>query len=157
MREDKTDITLTSAVTKGDTVISVSSGHGFTGAGEYIVIMENGYFIQTKVVSVATDDITIQNETGNAFTTGATVIRGSIEMNVDGSTPVEFQFNMRQSTIPIDIQYIHVTIWNDATAGDDGKFGDLTALTNGLRAVKENDIDIWIVTGKHVYIECLLE
>jgi hypothetical protein len=142
MREDKTDITLTSAVTKGDTVIAVSVGHGFTAGGEYMVIMENDLYLQTKVMSVSTNDITIQNEVGNDFTTGATVIRGVIEMDVDGSsTPVDFIFNMRQGVTPIDIQAVVVSIWNAAAAGDDGKFGDLTALTNGIRFVKENAID----------------
>lgn len=148
MREDKTDITLTSAISKGDTVISVSAGHGFTAGGEYIVIMENDAFIQAKVISVATNDITIKNFVGNPFSTGATVIRGSIEMNVDGSTPVDFVFNMRQGLTPIDIQYVNITIWNDAAAGDDGKFGDLSALVNGLRVVKENFIDQGLGTYK---------
>lgn len=141
MREDKTDITLTSAVSKGDTVISVSAGHGFTAGGEYMVIMENDLYIQSKVMSVSTNDITIQGSVGNPFTTGASVLRGGIEMNVDGGTPVDFVFNMRQGSTPIDIQYANITIWNDAAAGDDGKFGDLGALVNGLRIVKENFIN----------------
>lgn len=141
MREDKTDITITSPVSKGDTVISVSAGHGFTAGGEYMVIMENDLYIQSKVISISTNDITIQGSVGNDFTTGATVLRGSIEMNIDGSTPVDFVFNMRQGITPIDIQYANITIWNNAAAGDDGKFGDLGALTNGLRVIKENLID----------------
>lgn len=140
MREDKTDITLTSAVTPGDTVISVSAGHGFVG-GEYVVIMENDLIIQTEVISVATNDLTLQVAVPYGYTTGATVIRGVIDMNVDGSSPVDFIYNPRQCEIPIDIQYVHITIWNASLAGDDGKFGDLTALTNGLRFIKENNLD----------------
>lgn len=144
MREDKTDITLTSPVSKGDTVISVSSGHGFLSAQtppHYMVIMENNLYIQVEVKSVSSDDITIYSPTSNSFTTGATVLRGIIDMDLDGTSPVDFVFNMRQGTVPIDIQSAHITIWNASAAGDDGKFGDLTALANGLRFIKENSID----------------
>jgi hypothetical protein len=142
MREDKTDITLTSPVSKNDTVVSVSAGHGFTATGEQIVIMENGLWIQTEVKSVATNDITLVSPSGVAFTTGATVIRGVIDMNVDASgAEQEFVFNMRQSIIPIDVQCAHIIIWNVSVAGDDGKFGDLAALTNGVRFLKANTVD----------------
>ena len=145
MQEVKSDITLTSDVTKGDTIINVSSGHGFLTAQtppHYLVLQEGESFHQAKVTGVSTDAITVDEPVGVSFTTGGTtVIRGVIDMNVDGTTPKEYDFNMR-SGIPIDIQYAVITIWNDAAAGDDSLFGDLTALSNGLRIVKENNINL---------------
>jgi hypothetical protein len=141
MSEEKDDITLTAAVSKGDEVIAVSAGHGFTGTGEFMVIQEGDIFLQAKVKSVATNNITLESPSSSAFTTDAIVIRGLIDLNVDGSvTEKEFVFNKRGG-IPIDIQYIHVTIWNASAAGDDGKFGDLAELTNGLLVRKEDGTD----------------
>ena len=145
MREDKTDITLTSGVTKGDVIIAVSAGHGFLAAQtppHYLVIMENDLYVQAKVISVTDDNITISVPSGSDFTTGATVLRGIIDMNINASGgEEEFVFNMRQGITPIDIQFASLTIWNAGAAGDDGKFGDLAELTNGMRLVKENTID----------------
>lgn len=139
MNEIKNDITLTSAVSKGDSVISVSAGHGFTAGGEFIALWEDDRYMQQEVESVSTNDISIGTEAPYPFTTNAVIIRGSVDMNVNGSvTPVQYQYYKR-SGLPIDFQRIHITIWNDAAQGDDGSFGDLTALTNGIRAWKDTD------------------
>lgn len=139
MNELKSDITLTAPISKGDSIFSVSSGHGFTAGGEFIVIMEGDLIIQQAVTAVATNDITIGETAPYNFSTNAVVIRGDIEMNVNGSvTPVNYQFYKR-SGVPVDIQVIHMTIWNAAAQGDDADFGDITALTNGVYAYKETD------------------
>jgi hypothetical protein len=140
MREDKTDITLTSPASVDDTVVSVSAGHGFTAAGEHIVIMENNAYAQERVKAVSTNDITITSPLDNPFTTGATVIRGSIDMNVNGSvSPADFVFNLRQAEIPIDITKA-IIVMRHATDGDDSKFGDLGELANGLNFRRNNGI-----------------
>jgi hypothetical protein len=140
INEQKTDITLTADVSVDDTVISVSAGHGFTGAaGEYIVLFENNQEGQFKVISVATNDITIEYPSAQVFTVaGCQVIRGNVNMNVNGSsTEVVFNMKLRNFTIPIDIGKAIITM-SHPLAGDDGKFGGIAELTNGVYFRKNN-------------------
>lgn len=138
MREDKTDISLIDSVTIGGSTFIASSGHGFTASGEYVSIFGNGLYTQSEVVAVDADTITILSPFANLFVPGATVIRGSIDMNVDAdTTSQEFVFNYRDGIIPIDVQCIHVVLQH-GSAADDSKFGDLAALTNGVAFRKEN-------------------
>lgn len=142
MDEQKTDILLTSDVAVGDEIINVSAGHGFTPvAGEQIALFENNRYTQLRVKSVAADAITVEEPSTVAFTVAdAIVIRGNILMNVDGSGPsVEFKVQLRNFTIPIDLGHVVITMQHGANVPDDGKFGGLPALTNGLFFKKEND------------------
>jgi len=142
MREQKTDITLTSDVAVGDEEINVSAGHGFTPvAGEQIVLFENNVYTQMKVISVATNAITVEHPITNAFTVaGATVIRGNILMNINASGgDVDFKLELRDFTIPIDISKVIITMQHGANAPDDGKFGGLAALAKGIFFKKMND------------------
>ena len=142
MRELKDDIDLTAPVVVGAETIDVSAGHGFTGAaGEQIVLFENNVYTQLKVVSVLTNEITVEHPITNAFTVaGATVIRGNILMNVDGdASPTEFKLELRDFTIPIDISKVIITMQHGAKVPDDGKFGGLAALANGVFFKKMND------------------
>jgi hypothetical protein len=134
MQEQKTDITLTSSVSLDDIVISVSSGHGFVAAsGEMIVIWEGSRFMQAVVIGVSVNDITIEIPSAIEFSTNAVVIRGNKNMNVDGSSsPVDFLFKMYDASIPIDISKVMITMQHGANVPDDGKFGGLAALTNGV-------------------------
>jgi len=132
MREDKTDITLVSTVTIGEDTFIASASHGFTAGGEFVSIFDNERYTQVEVMAVSDDTITIASPFAYAFSTASTVIRGSVDMNVDAdTTSQEFVFNFRNGTIPVDIQHIHVSLQH-TTAGDDSKFGDLTELTNGV-------------------------
>ena len=142
MQEIKTDITLTAPVAVGAETIDVSAGHGFTGAaGEQIVLFENNVYTQLKVISVSTNEISVEHPITNAFTVaGATVIRGNILMNVDGNaSPTDFKLELRDFTIPIDISQVIVTMQHGTKVPDDGKFGGLAALTKGLFFKKMND------------------
>lgn len=140
MTDEKTDITLTSDIAVDDTVINVSAGHGFDGTGENIVIWDDNKYIQMEVVSVATDAITITHPIAQTFEADtAIVIRGRIDMNVDGSsTPVDFHMEIQNFTIPIDIGKIMITMQHGSNVPDDGKFGGLAALANGMWVRKEN-------------------
>jgi hypothetical protein len=141
MREDKADIILTAIANEGDTIITVSSGHGFTAGGEYVVVQEGDNYTQTKVISVDGNDIEIMSPIANPFTTASTVIRGVIDMNINATSDNEFICWMR-SGVPIDIQNVQISIWNASAAGDEGTFGDLAALDHGLRFYKEDGINI---------------
>lgn len=139
MRDDKTDITLTSPISDGDKVVSVSAGHGFTATGEYMVAFENGLYFQSKVIAVATNDITVQTAISSDFSTDAVILRGVIDMDVDGSSsPQEFHCLFRGGAItPVDVQYVMITMQH-LLEGDDSKFGGIAAITNGLRFLKES-------------------
>lgn len=142
MQELKTDITLVSPVSVGDETITVSSGHGFTGAaGEQVALFLNNRYTQLRVTGVLADVIDVEEPITSAFTVADTVvIRGNILMNVDGSgSPVEFKAQLRNFTIPIDITKIIITMQHGANVPDDGKFGGLAALAKGVFFKKEND------------------
>lgn len=145
MLEQKTDITLTSAINENDMVINVSPGHGFTAvSGEHIVVRNGDAFTQLKVISVATNAITVDIPIANAFPITSGVIRGSINMNVDGSaTSVDFEYTSIinggvNPIIPIDLSTVIITMQHGANVPDDGKFGGLAALTNGIFFRKVN-------------------
>ena len=138
MNNIKKDITLTAEVSVDDEVVNVSVGHGFTGAaGEYILIRYGDIFLQQRVVSVATNEITIEMPIDNDFPVlGTTITRGNVKMNVDGSsTPVKFDFGLTSTSgalIPIDISSIVITMQSGAAVPDDGTFGGIAALTTGM-------------------------
>ena len=144
MDEQKTDISLTSEISIDASVINVSSGHGFTAAsGEYILVRNGDVFTQTKVKSVATDAITVEMPIDSRYPVfGTTVIRGNINMNIDGSAaPTDFICLLPESSgaqIPIDISTIILTMQHGSNVPDDAKFGGLTALTNGIYFRKVN-------------------
>lgn len=144
MNEIKTDITLTSDASVDDTTVDVSAGHGFVtdavSAGERIVIFDNNRFVQLIVTGVATNTLTLEEPlTFDIDSSTAKVIRGNISMNVDGSvTPVNFRLELRDFTIPIDINKVIITMQSGSTVPDDGTFGGNVALTNGVYFRKEN-------------------
>jgi hypothetical protein len=136
LNEQKKDILLTSDISIDDEVINVSSGHGFTAvAGEHIVIWGDSVFEQAKVKSVSTDAITVDIPMASPFTIAdAKITRGNYLLNVDGSvTPVDFKFTMDTAAIvPIDLSKVVITMQHGANVPDDGKFGGLAELTNGM-------------------------
>lgn len=140
MNEEKTDITLTAPITSGDTVINVSSGHGFTATGEYIVIQEFNSITQAEVIGVAANAITIDSPAFPDYTMNAVVVRGRIDLNIDASsTPQEFIFIAREALVAIDLQAIVIS-FQHALSTDDTEFGGLAALTNGLLLSRENGL-----------------
>ena len=142
IEEQKDDILLTSDISVNDEVVHVSPGHGFTGIvaapGEHIVIWENNQSLQVEVESVAANAITISNPIARTFTAaGAKVIRGNNQLAVNASGGIDFQMRIQDFTIPIDISKIILTMFHSG-AGDDSKFGGITALPKGMWFRKEN-------------------
>lgn len=142
MNEIKTDITLTSQIEVDDVVVNVSAGHGFTAVdGEFMVCRNGDTFFQLRVKSVATNAITIEAPIDSVFPViGTSVIRGNINMNIDGSTtPVDFKFGLNDpsTSIPIDISAVIVTMQHTAEGGD-GLFGAIAPLSLGLFLRKVN-------------------
>lgn len=143
MSEQKTDITLSTAIEKDTITFNVSAGHGFsTASSHYMSIWDNQRYFQSKISAVSTNQISVEIPTASSFTTNATVIRGIIDMNIDASsTAVNFDFCPRNSTIAIDIRKATVTMQH-TVAGDDSKFGGITALTSGMYFRQYNGITL---------------
>lgn len=144
MNEQKTNITLTTPISVDDEVINVSAGHGFTAvAGEYMVIRIGDLFTQVEVKSVASNAITVEMPIDTPFPDTASVIRGNILLNVNGSSiPVDFKYTCDKNggvpaTIPIDLNTVVITMQH-AGAADDSLFGDSAALSNGFYFRKIN-------------------
>lgn len=144
MNEQKTDITLTAPISVDDEVINVSAGHGFTAAaGEYIVVRIGDLYTQMAVTGVATNAISIEMPVDTAFPVTASVIRGNILLNVNGSvTPVDFKYTFDKNggvdaTIPIDLNTVVITMQH-SSAADDSLFGGIAAITNGFYFRKIN-------------------
>ena len=147
MDEQKTDITLTSPVSIDDEVVNVSAGHGFVGPitapGEYMVVRNGDLFFQLKVTGVVSDAISVEMPIDDDFqVSGTTVIRGNINMNIDGAVaPTDFKCLLPSASgaiIPIDLSNIILTMQHGANVPDDGKFGGIAALTKGLYFRKTN-------------------
>ena len=140
---DKIDITLTSAIDLDDYIISVSAGHGIT-AGDILIIYSNNYFWQVIVLSVDTNDIILGAPSYIPFSVvGTTIIRGKRDLNVEGTleAPIDFKFGIPSvHSNPIDISKAIITMGYSVSQGDDGDFGNLTALTNGVLLRKSNAV-----------------
>lgn len=132
MQEIKTDILLTSPVAIDDFILNVSAGHGFI-VGEFIVLWENNVFEQARVINVNVNQITIDIPSANAFSVNAKIIRGDISMDVNGSiTPIDFIFKPYNTVYLINICAAIITMQHGINVPDDGKFGGIPQLTNGL-------------------------
>jgi hypothetical protein len=134
MKEEKTDIGIISAE-KGATDITVTTGHGFTaplprGQEDWMVIWENNAFEQVKVIGVAGHVITITTPLPFTFSTNAVVVRGKIDLNLNGAlAPVVGLFKAYgpNLSIPFDIIAAKVIMLH-SSAGDKSKYGNQTIL-----------------------------
>lgn len=116
-----------------DTVITLEAGHG-TQVGEILNIKEGTAFLQTGVLAVNVNEITLDMPLDFAFTTSAICERATPDMDVDGSSSIKV-FKISPSGLTAgtewDITKMKLTMvcTGEPTAP---KFGDLTALTNGI-------------------------
>jgi len=110
--------------------ITVASVAGVV-AGDCIDILENGHAFQAVVQSIATLTVTFNCPTDRIFTTGATVMFGKWNMNVNGSVTHQIYKVRPPAGVQWDINRVIIGMADD-TAMDDGKFGGIASLTNGL-------------------------
>ena len=121
---------VTSQVTTGDTVISINSDTGIT-AGQAVTFYEDDYMYQSLVVAKTSNSITLASPIDFDYTTSALVEVGTWSMNVDGGS-VSKEFSIKAPpNVDIDVHTITMTML-DATAMDDGTFGGIASLTNGI-------------------------
>jgi hypothetical protein len=116
--------------------ITLQAGHSFV-VGNFACMRTNGNWYQGRVISVNGNDITLDQPTNRQFLAGTIVRRTSPDMNINGSVN-RVVFAMQAPTgTQWDITRMIIIIRDDA-AMDDGKFGGLTELTNGVMFRKKN-------------------
>lgn len=163
MEELKLDITLTSDASIDDTVLNISTGHGFTGtSGEMLVIRNGDLFEQVDVVSATSNTVTIKLPLPADFPATTTkIMRGNKLLNVNASpgSPQIFKCGIEFATsagaqIPIDITgaVFHLLTQDEP---DDTTFGGIAELTNGFyfRKVDGNTINLGNFTNNGKFRE----
>lgn len=124
------DVSLAVNTAVDNRTVTLAGGHG-TVVGNVLCLRQDGRYYQGIVTVVATNVITLNMPLDYAFTTSAVAFRSSDAVNVDGSaTPVIFALSPPSGT-KWDIYGVSLVMQDDV-AMDDGKFGGITALTNGL-------------------------
>lgn len=125
-------ITLASDVSQGDYTFTADTSIGTLAAGNVINFYEGNRFFQAEVVSIDTLTVTLDTPLDFAFTTACTITYGTYNMNVDGSsTPVSFKIPVTYISAVYDMTRV-LGVIRDDSAMDDGKFGGITQLTNGV-------------------------
>lgn len=122
--------TITSNVTIGDTVINVADTTGVV-VGHAITFYEGQFMYQSIVKATTGTSITLSSPIDFAYTTAAIVETGLWNMAVDGSSTPQIFYIKSPPAASIHIHTINCSML-DSTAMDDGLFGGIPALTNGI-------------------------
>lgn len=121
--------TVSSSITN-TRVFTAVAGHGLTMTDTlFFRDSTDELYQQVGIVSIATDVITVDTPLDRAW--DGTHPHGLTDMAVDGSTTPQIFHVTLSSSIAIHVTRIIVHI-EDNSAMDDGKFGALSALTNGV-------------------------
>ncbi len=124
-------LTFAVAPSVGDWQITLTAGHGFTGASELIYLREGSNYQVVETVAVAGNVITLDAMIDSPYTVGATIDRISDALNVDGSGTRQIFHAFPPPNREWDMMGIRFSMIC-ATAPDDSKFGDLAALLRGV-------------------------
>jgi len=119
------------AITAGDRTVTFTSTASFD-IGDTIYIEEGMVFELTPlhIEDIVGSVITVNRPIDNNYTTSADIYEISTNMAVDGSTPISFVVHPPAGMI-WQITRLILTI-TDGAAMDDGKFGSLSPLANGV-------------------------
>jgi len=132
---------LSSGATMDTRTINLVAGHGVV-VGNDLFITENKISYLGAVTNVNGNVITLDTPLNIDFSTGATLLRLTSKLNVDGSsTPQYFEIAAPGSNIWAITKFIVVMYLGSQP--DHGLFGDIAALTNGtvLRLVNGHIIN----------------
>lgn len=126
--------TITANVAIGDTTFDVADATNYA-TGDYVGVFSGvsgeGRYFFAEVLSVATLTITIDTPFDFAFQSGDPTISSTSDLSVDGSvTPQSFVVT-GATDYDIDITRLIFTMSLSSTP-DDGLFGNIAKLTNGL-------------------------
>ena len=129
---NETTLTISSDTNVDDIVINVVSTAGLV-AGEAITFYEGINISQNLIISFTATTVTISAPLDIAYTTAAIVECGPWNMAVDGSV-TEQTFSVKAPPLAdLDIHSISGSMLASTPASmDDGKFGGIAALTNGI-------------------------
>lgn len=114
-------------------VFTATGGHGIIVGNEILLLDVVGdRALQAVVVVVATNTITIDRPIDNVYPSATTLGRiVTSEMAVVGSLAAPQIYTFRAGVDAVDVTRLILTML-DGTAMDDGLFGGIPALTNGL-------------------------
>lgn len=135
-----TDLVFTAAVAVGSESVEVDSPTVVPLQGNFICVKEGVRFEQVEILTVTAGEgtlytLTLALPTAVAFTTSASICLQNCNLNQDcSSTEKEFYItpNGLDENVEWDITNMSVVMYHSVTAGDDGKFGNLAALTKGV-------------------------
>ena len=135
------DDTITVAISSGDIVISVADGSKFS-VGDFIEIGHVGSIEQgfPKITIIATNDLTLDRSLDHDHPIGEHIITVLENMNVNGSLASPSIFIVKPLSNEVWNIYRLNLHMADGTAMDDGMFGGISALTNGVQ-LRLNDED----------------
>ena len=111
---------------------TATTGHGLTTGNEILLLDVIGdVSFYSLVKNVVGDTITIDRPIDHVFPSATTLCRiTTSQMAVDGGVTPQI-FTARAGTNPVDFVRFLITMLDDSSM-DDGKFGGIAALTNGL-------------------------
>lgn len=123
---------LTAAVSKGDMTMTVVSTEGLL-PGNVITCYEGSWVFQSQIKTVTdATHITLLGPIDYHFTTAAVIETGLWNAAVDGSVnPICFSIKAPPLSAMV-IRTVHASML-DGVVMDDGKFGGITQLSNGIR------------------------
>ena len=131
--------TLNGAVAAGDQVITLNDATGFS-AGDIISLKLGAVHTHQyrTIISIATNDLTLDAEVDTALTDGSEVqeVSRNLAAKDGSSTPVIFTATPKPSE-KIDVMRMILTMTHKSQ-GTDALLGSLTAITNGLHLRKNN-------------------
>lgn len=129
--------TLADTLSIGDTSFTAVAGHGIT-VGDLIYFKEDGRRTELECTVVDTNVITLDGPLDYGYTTDASATRGDHDLAVTGSlaTPVVYHVTPPPG-VRWDIVKLKLFI-SDETAMDDGKFGGMLRLANGVQLRQRN-------------------
>ena len=110
-----------------------TAGHGISTGNEIILLDVAGdRSLQAVVINVVTNTITVDRPIDHVYPSATTLGRiTNSNMNVIGSLASPRIFTLRGGLNPSDYTRFLLTMTDDS-AMDDGRFGGISALTNGL-------------------------
>ena len=123
--------TLTAPTAIDDYVLAVEAGHG-TSAGELVCLKENKRFYQGLILSTTATTITLDTPLDYAYSIGTLCAASVLDLTVNGSPASPLIYHIKP---PAGVKWDVVRIMfyiEDDVAMDDGKFGGIAALTNGI-------------------------
>jgi hypothetical protein len=124
------DLAISSNTSIDDTVIAIDSGHGVTSL-DMVCIIEEGRYYQGIALTVSATAVGLDTPLDFAYTTAAGIHSAEHDLSVNGSGNPQIYHITPPSGTQWDVTRMLFHIEGTA-AMDTSKFGDISALTNGL-------------------------